>query len=142
MDGGEIVPELLQPDRALWISISPQQVDHLAESADAPGGALDQRAVENPAHDALEPVPVRHPAVHERRQGLAGVEDAQVPGSAGGLDVDAGRGEARAERSAVRLVGDQDRWLSFPQARGEKRGHLVREEVLAFVELDAMVVPL
>src|SRR5581483_9905349 len=70
---GELVPEFFERDRAGLVSLSPEQVDHLAEGAGRLVWEAGCYAVDHSPDDALEALRGGRLAVHERLKGVLGI---------------------------------------------------------------------
>ena len=69
---GESVPELLEPDRRVTVSLRPQQRDHLAEGEDAAVAAAGRP--DDRSDRGREAMGIRPAVDHETREGLLRVE--------------------------------------------------------------------
>nr|WP_234023860.1 hypothetical protein [Sorangium cellulosum] len=135
----ELVPELLQADRAVRIAILPQEVHHLPEGAHEHAIAAAQELAHHIADAAPEPLGVRPAADHEGRERLPRVEEGDAPALAELGHVEPHRREASGEPLAVRPRGDHEQRLTVQQPLCHEGRHPIGQAALALVKLDDVV---
>jgi hypothetical protein len=73
---GEVVTELLEPDRRVALAALPQHVHHLAVRADI--AVRQAQFGDHAADERVESEPVRHAAGRELRERVIGIEDHEL----------------------------------------------------------------
>ena len=74
----EVVPELLEAQRAVNVVVLPQQIDQLAVGAHGHHWGASERLLEGGPDGGAKPVIVRRAIHHERRECVAGIEHPQL----------------------------------------------------------------
>ena len=74
----QVVPQFLQPDGGLLVSIAPEEIDHLAVETHARIAAARQALLDHAAHDRAELLPVGLVAVHESGKRFARIEQLEL----------------------------------------------------------------
>ncbi len=142
MKVGEVVPELLEPDRRPRVSVLPEEVHHLAIGVNrrlARGRELRDAVLDRSADPPREGLRVGHPRNHEGLEGLPRVEHRELTASDHVLEVDPSLTDRPYEAFAVRRSGDDDRGLARGETRLEVVAHDSEEELVALVELNRVI---
>ena len=94
---GQLVPEDLEPDRGVGVSLLPQDVHHPAVGAQHRSRPALQDLIDEASDGRVEPFGIGEAVDHEAREHLIGVEDEKGPVAARVLDVnEAGAQAVRA----------------------------------------------
>jgi hypothetical protein len=132
----QIVPQLLEANRAVGVAILPEYIDHLAvRPGDTVAGST-HRARQHVAKNSVEAVRIGYRARHERGESLASIEHDEMSALPGLLHVESLGLQTDAEGVAMLSGRNREHWLPSPKTGGQIVGHGRSEISLAVIELD------
>ena len=134
MELGEVVPQLLQPDGRLLVSIAPEEIDHLAVETHLRLAPALPALFDQAADDRAELLPVGFVADEERRERVPRIEQRQLPGDARAVETATAQPESVDQRPSMRLGGDEDDRFTGGESGGGETGYGVVERAFRLVK--------
>src|SRR5258708_1156123 len=141
VEPGEVVPQLLQPDGRLLVSIAPEEIDHLAVATHLRLAPAFPALFDQAADERAELLPVGLAADDELRKRVACIEQRQLPGDACAVEPAAAQPEPVDQRPSMRPGGDEDDRFSGGESGGSETGYGVVELVFVVIKLNEMLMP-
>jgi hypothetical protein len=141
VEPGEVVPQLLQPNGRLLVSIAPKEIDHLSVDTHLRLAPALPALFDQAADDRAELLPVGLAADDELRKRVACIEQRQLPGDARAVQPAAAQPEPVDQRPFMRPGGDEDDRFSGGESGGGETGYGVVEHVLVMIKLNEMLMP-
>ncbi len=139
MSAGEPVPLFFEADRRRPAFLFPQQVHHLAVSAERGAVLSLQPLLDESAESRFEAILVRHAVDHELRQRLFRVHQQQLACIPRCIDVEASRRDVANERVLVLRRGDDNDRLAACEALDEKPADERQQRRVVLIEMHVVV---